>query len=172
MEKTLILMTIILSVGVEVHAREPAKVRYDKFKDITTVESRPCRWALGRFKMSGGGALKFQYHCPGPTSECRPPGISVIFTRHGFGWLLMYGERSIIFLVDGRRIAAQGVGWDGIVTHDGVAEWFVGMLSRDEFHGILAGKDVEIQVGSFTRRFSAKDLEDWRAFGLGVSKIE
>jgi hypothetical protein len=172
MKKTLVLMTIILFVGVEVHAREPENVRYDKFKDITTVESRPCRWALGRLGILGGGALSFQYHCPGQTSDCRPPGIGVTFKRYGKEWLLMHDERSIIFLVDGRRIAAQDVRWDGIVTHDGVVEFFVGMLSRDEFHGILAGKGVEIQVGSFTRRFSAKDLEDWRAFGMSVSKIE
>jgi hypothetical protein len=175
MKRTLLLTAIILFVAVEGNARKPQNVRYDKFKDVTTVRSRTHRWALGKLGILGGGALDFEYQCAGQTTDCQPAGIAVTFTRHGREWILMYGPKEIIFLADGRRTAARDVDWNGLTTTDGVMEYFTGTLSPDDFHSIAMGQDVEMQVGGssgFTKRFKAKDIEDWREFGLSIGKAE
>jgi hypothetical protein len=157
------------------NARKPENVRYDKFKDVTTVQSRTQRWALGKLGILGGGALDFQYRCPGHTTNCQTGGVTVTFTRHGRGWILMYGLKEIIFLADGNRTAARDVTWDGLTTTDGVMEYFTGTLSPEDFHSITTGQDVEMEVGGssgFTKRFKAKDIEVWREFGLSIGKTE
>jgi hypothetical protein len=166
---------MVLLEAVEVHARKPENVRYDKFKDVTTVQSRTHKWALGKLGILGGGALDFEYQCPGQTADCQPGGITVTFTRRGMGWILMYGPKEIIFLADGRRAAARDVSWDGLTTTDGVMEYFTGTLSPDDFHLIVTGRDAEMQVGGgsgFTKRFKAKDIEDWREFGANIGKSD
>ncbi len=152
-----------------------ARVRYDKFKDATTVKSRTYKWALGKIGLLGGGELDFQYQCPGQATKCQTEGVIVTFTRHGRGWVLMYGLKEIIFLADGHRVAARDVAWNGLTDIDGVMEYFTGTLSPDDFHSIATAQDVEIEVGgssSFTKRFKAKDIEDWREFGLSIGKTE
>jgi hypothetical protein len=166
---------MILFAAVEVNARKPENVRYDKFKDVTTVQSRTHKWALGKLGILGGGALDFEYQCPGQTTDCQPGGITVTFTRRGSGWILMYGPKEIIFLADGHRAAARDVSWNGLTTTDGVMEYFTGTLSPKDFRSIATGEDVEMEVGGtsgFTKRFKAKDIQDWRDFGPSIGKTD
>jgi len=168
-----VLLTAMLPFSaVDAYAGKSAKVKvkYDKFKDTTTVESPSHKWPLGRLALNGGGAMSFEYTCPGQTTDCDPPGVTLTFTRRGIGWLMMHDEKSITFLVDGRRIAADNVTWDGTVGEDDVVEWFIGSLTVGDFRTIISGQDVEVRIGtgSFTRRFSAKELDDWREFGSAI----
>jgi len=150
-------------------------VRYDRFKDTTTVQSRTCKWVLGRIGLLGGGALDFQYRCPGQSTNCQAAGIIVTFTRHGREWILMYDPKEIIFLADGHRVEAHDVSWDGITTADGVMEYFTGVLAPEDFHSIATSHEVEMEAGGtsgFTKRFKAKDVEDWREFESRIGKAE
>jgi hypothetical protein len=144
---------------------DPVVVRYDKFKDVTIVETAPNRVKVLWAKAPESG-FRFGYVCPGQDSACHPNVILVTYSTVsplGVGWELMNAPRSIIFLADEKRIAAHDVEWDGLAGPEDIIEWFTGAFSPEEFHQLVNASEIEYQVGSFHRKVNQKWLSAWRA---------
>lgn len=153
---------VILMFAGSAFAKGEIQSKYDKFKDVTQVSTKP----VGVQRGFGGLALSFSYTCEGDTDSCHPERVFAVFNCVSTNGL--YTKlHSVTFLADGARIVpveeetwGRDV-WDDSVTTS-VYETITAPLSVADFLRIAGANQVEGEVGP--THFSAKDkqLKFWQ----------
>jgi len=191
--KTLLLVTLLLSSSVfgqlsveQLQARlkeqkiKDIGVKYDKFKDQTTVFGKGYNLIGG---MEGGAAIVFGGQkaaivltvqpvlvFKGATLDKTPEFVNLVFASSSKDWLYLKGDRTVYMLYDDKRIELKTIDWDGDVNtgwasrDTPISEYLAYKISLSDLAAIASAKSVEIKLGEKPRKFKSELLERFGSF--------
>lgn len=131
--------------------------KYDKFKDITSVNiilklnQHYSNLSIGAFFLYKGSQVETPSH------------LTLRFVSNSKDWKYLRNSK-IIFLVDGKRIDLGEMKRDGRVGSGYVLEFLTKIISTDTFLEIINGSDVEGKLFTTEFKLTEEQLEAFRDF--------
>jgi hypothetical protein len=141
------------------------KTKYDQFRDVTSVmlDGMELSEASTSFGLTHPLSLTAFYLCPGNTAACSPADVVLDFQADTKDWLYQTVQRTIIFLVDGKRITAPDADWDGsVIGAESLLEQMDTIIPTAKFLSIIQGQRVKGQIAFTTFDFTADNLKALR----------
>jgi hypothetical protein len=144
------------------HHHWEIETKYDQFKDATVVSIADMELpdATTSSGLTHPLLMSASYFCLGKTVSCWPVGIILVFQANTKDWLYQTVHRTLIFLVDGKRVLAPSADWDGSVIGAGsLLEQMTTIIPTGQFLRIIHGHDVKGQIAFTTFDFTDENLE-------------
>ena len=149
-------------------AAEGLERHYDKFRDQTTLRTKP-------FKVAGpwarGLSMQVSFTYAGQTTRGEPDSAWLMLSSSGKRWrFLRRSERELVLLLDGStRLTPESVDYDNSVYGSDVLEMLGYALTTAEVRGLATARTVEGQVGGMTFALSEGELERIRALAARLA---
>jgi hypothetical protein len=161
--KGLAWVIVMLVLAGPAFAESEIQSKYDKFKNLTVVSTKPVEVHRG---FGGSLTLSFSYICEGNTDSCHPDRVFAEFQANSM--MRLYKEdHSVIFLADRARILpVEKEGWHCDVGADAVSvrayETITAQLKVADFLKFAGATHVAAEVGPTRFTVKGKDLELWQ----------
>ncbi|MEP7077076.1 MAG: hypothetical protein ABI878_14820 [Acidobacteriota bacterium] len=138
-------------------------VKYDKFKDETTVTGR-VGFRLPKGHIIDTMELEMNGTFPGQTPNQDIAEFQCYFIQHySQSWVFLH-DQHLIMLLDGVKVDFGQGKQGGEARLGGVDEWVYFKISREDLQKIADAKTVEIQLASYEGRISQKTQPRLKAF--------
>jgi hypothetical protein len=149
---TLLILFLVFSAFGQSETAGKVNVTYDRFKDITTVNTLPID-LFGAEEYSKWGVIFFQifgqYEVKGSVGQL-PDTVKVAFSSVSKKpFFASANDRTLNLIIDGKRIAYGEMKYSGLKSHGTTnyeeSVWME--LSTADFKNFLKSKSVELQMG-------------------------
>lgn len=155
-------------------ANKDVVIMYDKFKDLTSVATKPYN-LIGGGESFAAGMLVAMSQSPYSSHRDSPPvmtslNVSLFHTFKGdkltaspdtfnlmfdsgsSGWIFLKGDRNLYILYDESRLELHPIATDNDVLSRSVSETLAFEITRDQLNALIKAKQVAIKLGPMPRK--------------------
>lgn len=143
-------LVLVLVTG-SLSPAQNVKSSYDKFKDLTNVETEKYSigWAKNYRILVPEMEMVAVMQCPGKRAVCGPRNVGLIFIAHTSDWQMSRHTQGIL-LIDGQRAPLGAASYDGqVLSVDDLREYISFNIKPSLVKQLARAKKVELQLGNY-----------------------